>query len=461
MRTFYPFLFTLYLPFQINAQTWTTFIPPFGDTIHIADIEVVNQNVIWAVGLRYGVDDSLYYYGVGNETYYAVTSDGGATWKTGTVPMGATPFIANMAATDAGSAMVIGLENFGNAKTLKTIDGGTTWTPTTNNWDPVASWPDYIHAFSPAKYCVIGDPRDGEFEIFYTANAGQVWQKVAGSNIPDPLSGEFGYNNCGAAVGNTIWFGTNMGRVYRSKNSGGTWEVFDTPLGTHFGNISFSDENNGVAGSGYGNAFGADGTAQMYRTADGGATWTQITNLPYSGNYLNFNVAACVPGTPFLVQGLAPGLYSNLTGPYETWISPDRGDTWQQVSSGEIIGWPTFINSTTGWAGDFQQLSRPTQLYKYAGNPLVGLFSPNTLDADVSAAPNPASDLVRVDVHDVKTGDYWLLLNDPQGRLLRKIELHATADISQNIDLRGLPNGVYTLTVTGKEGSATKKVMKQ
>ncbi len=452
MKFFTAFLLSLLAPVLLSAQAWTTYTPPFGDTIGIADIEVVNENIIWAVGLRYGVDDSLYYYGVGNETYYAVTADGGATWKTGTVPMGPTPFIAGMTATDAGQALVIGLENFGNAKTLKTLDGGTTWTASANNW---ASWPDYIHAFTPAKMCVIGDPRNGEFEIYTSFNAGQVWQPVPGSNIPDPLPGEFGYNNVGDAIGNTIWFGTNVGRIYRSQNSGGSWEVFSTPLGNSFGAMVFSDENNGLATTGYGFASGA----QMYRTTDGGTTWTQLNNLPYNGAYLNFGTAAYIHGEPYIVQGLAPGTHSNLTGPYETWISPDRGDTWQQVSTGELIGWPTFIDSTVGWAGEFQQLSHPTRLYKYSGSPLVGLFTPEQLDAQITLSPNPAADVVKIKVQAREAGDFWILLNDHSGKLIRKETVQGQAEFEQTFDIQSFPAGQYTITVSGKEGSVTRKLI--
>lgn len=460
MKILSPFILTILLActHQLQAQNqtpWKTHVPGFGDTIGIADIHVVSKDVIWAVGVRYGVDDSLYYFGVGNETYFALTTNGGATWKTGTVPMGPTPFIATITATDAGQALVIGLENFGNAKTLKTVDGGTTWQVTPNNWDPVASWPDYIHAFTPAKMTVIGDPRNGEFEIYNTLNAGQVWQPVPGGNIPDPLPGEFGYNNVGAAVGNTIWFGTNLGRIYRSTNSGISWEVFTTPLGATFGSLAFSDTNNGLISRGYGVTSGA----KMFRTGDGGSTWTELTNLPYAGDFFTFGIASYIPNEPFLVQGLTPG--GNLTGPYETWISPDRGDTWQQISTGEIIGWPTFLNASVGWAGEFQQLSHPTRLYEYTGSPLVGLFSPNTLQAQISLSPNPASDVLRIQVQDAIAGDYWLLLNDMRGQLIKKITVTNVGDFTEEMTLRGLPAGSYLLTVTGRSGSMMRKVEKQ
>ncbi|MBL7828889.1 MAG: T9SS type A sorting domain-containing protein [Saprospiraceae bacterium] len=446
-------LFLCVFSLKLFSQTWTTNTPPFGDTIGIADIHVVSENVIWAVGLRYGVDDTFYYFGAGNETYFALTTNGGATWKTGTVPMGPTPFIANLTATDAGAAMIIGLENFGNAKTLKTTNGGDTWEVSPCNWDPVVSWPDYIHAFSPAKYCAIGDPRDGEFEIYNTANAGQVWQKVPGANIPDPIAGEFGYNNFGAAVGNTIWFGTNQGRIFKSDNSGYNWTVSETPIGSNIGGLAFSDANHGVIVTGY----GFNALAQMYRTNDGGLTWEPCASLPHQGNYLTFGTPAYIPGQPYLIQGLTPG--GNLSGPYETWLSKDRGDTWQQISSGENIGWPTFINGTTGWAGDFQQLSHSTHLYKYTGSPLVGIMSPQNLHAKITLSPNPAKDVIHVRVRALSPDDFWVLLNDVQGKLVRKEVVSNATEFESTFQVNNLPAGSYTITVSNKKGSHTEKVV--
>lgn len=442
---------------NLSAQVWKSHNPPFPDTIGIADIEVVSERVVWAVGVRYDVNDSLYNYFGPSKTYVARTQDGGTTWSVDTVPMGSNPFVARLSALDGTTAWVAGLNNFGNSKVLKTTDGGKTWKDNSPPFDPAISWVDYVHAISSAKVVIIGDPRDGEFEIYNTGNAGAVWTKISGANIPDPLPNEFGYNNCGAAIGNTIWFGTNKGRIFRSRNAGLNWEVFETPLGEVFGNFSFSDENNGIIATSYG--FGK--TSLMYRTTDGGATWQQLENLPYNGKFLNFNIAAYIPNSPFLVQGLAPGFKSNLTGPYETWVSSDRGDTWKQVSTGELIGWPTFLDNKTGWAGDFQQLKGKTRLHQYIGSPFVGLFSPSKFDAAVTLSPNPAHNLIQVQVSVGRATDFWLLLNDAQGRLWHKIEVTKTAVFSETIDLKTLPPGLYTLTILSEKGSVVHQVIKK
>ena len=260
-------LLTPRLPFFSHGQTWQAHTPPFPGTVGIADIEVCNEKVIWAIGLKYAVDDSLYGYFVPSKTYVALTKDGGATWAVNTVPMGGKPFVANMTALDGSTAWVAGLDNNGNSKVLKTIDGGATWVNINIPYDPVASWADYIHAFTVAKVSIIGDPRDGEFEIYTTTNGGQVWFRVPGANIPDPLSGEFGFNNVGDAVGNTIWFGTNLGRVYRSKNGGLDWDVHATPA-PYITYLAFSDENNVFATTSIFSA--ASPATQIYRTTDGG-----------------------------------------------------------------------------------------------------------------------------------------------------------------------------------------------
>ncbi len=433
----------------LSQTTWTAYTPPFGDTVGIADIEVLNENVIWAVGVKFDVNDSLYNFFGPSPVLMARTVDGGANWSVTQVPIGDLPFIANMSVIDESTAFISGLDEFGNAKTLKTTDGSQTWTPSPVGWDPVVSWPNYLHAFSTAKACVMGDPRDGEFEIYTTSNGGINWTKVPGGNIPNPLPGEFGFNNTGDVLGNTMWFGTSAGRVFRSENAGLSWSAIQTPLPA-VTSVSFSDVENGLVATFDLNSSG------IAHTTNGGANWVNIT--PLDGEFRTMGIEY-IPNSPFILLGITKN--SILTGPFETWLSPDRGDTWQQISSGEIIGWPTYLDGDTGWAGEFQQLDHPTRLFKYSGSPLVGLFSPAAIDAEISISPNPASDVFQVKVKSEKTADYLLLLNDMQGRLVRQQTVSGQSDFSTLFQVADLPAGQYVLTVANSGGRVTLAVAKQ
>ncbi len=435
----------------LSAQVWKPYEPPFGDTIGIADIEVVNANVIWAVGLEYIADDSFYNYFGPSKTYVALTKDGGATWAVNTVPIGSNPFVANMTALDGSTAWVATLNDNGNSKVLKTTDGGATWADIKLPYDPVASWADYIHSVSLAKIVVIGDPRDGEFEIYTTTNAGQVWARVPGASIADPLSGEFGFNNCGDGVGNTVWFGTNLGRVYRSKNGGLSWEAYATPA-PYIDFLSFSDESNGLVTSG--NFSSTSPATRLYRTANGGETWEDITP---ASNSFRLVGAECIPNSPYIIMCGTTGSILN-ENKFKTWVSADRGSTWKEVSSGQIAHWPTFLDGKVGWAGEAQQFSHKTKLYQCTG--IVGLLTPAALDAEVTLSPNPASDVVRLQVRAKEAGDFWVLLNDAQGNLLHKIEVNGVADFSKDLNVKDLPAGLYTVTVSGTGGSVSRGVAK-
>lgn len=434
--------------FQLSAQ-WQTFTPNFPDTIGISDIEILNENVIWAVGVKFSVDDSLYNFFGPSPVYMARTVNGGASWDVTQVPIGDLPFIANMSVVDENTAFISGLDEFGNAKTLKTIDGSQTWVLSPVGWDPVVSWPDYIHAFSPAKACVVGDPRDGEFEIYNTSNGGIQWTRVPGTNIPNPLPGEFGFNNVGDVLGNTLWFGTSAGRIFRSQNAGLTWLVAQTPLPA-VNMLSFADAQNGFVA-----VFDLHNST-IAHTADGGVVWTDITPLNGAFRLLG---AEYIPNSPFIMLGITKG--SILTGPFETWLSPDRGATWQQISSGEIIGWPTFLDGHTGWAGEFQQLDHPTRLFKYTGSPLVGLFSVNPIQAEISVSPNPTQGVLQLHISAEKATDYLLLINDMQGRLVSQQTIEGQSDFIVPINMVDLPAGQYVLTVACAEGRTSCTVVKQ
>jgi hypothetical protein len=146
------------------------------------------------------------------------------------------------------------------------------------------------------------------------------------------VGGEAGTQNGLAAVGTTnIWFNSGVGgRIYRTTNGGTTWTSGIAPF-TATSNVWFNNAQYGVA-----TGSTASGVA---RSTDGGATWTTVT----------------VAGSGFLIACGGSGnddfWYARGTTIYR---STDRGATFSSsyVGTGTYVGlsFATYGSSTSGWA---------------------------------------------------------------------------------------------------------------
>jgi photosystem II stability/assembly factor-like uncharacterized protein len=349
-------LLAMMLPMLMKAQSavWEPVVTGLSDTLG-GSVKMLNKDVIWTISTK-GTDPQL---------YYGRTSDGGATWTTGEIPLGifnGAFFISELEVTDPLTAYLSGISD--TPKTIKTTDGGLTWTELNVGWSAAAfSFPDVIHAFSANELFVMGDPIDGEFEIYNSVDAGVTWTRVDSANIPDPEPGEYGFIGVVDVVGNEIWFGTSTGRVYHSADKGYTWNVYDTPS-NFCGLISFSDAQHGIVEGGNYDSNNPPLVCHIYRTADGGATWEE-TAVPGDINYTP-SILEYVPNTSNILLTITRGTFND--GPYETWISPDDGDSWTQIpgdNAGIFYLNFSFLDNNTGWAGGQDLPSHELRLYKY------------------------------------------------------------------------------------------------
>jgi photosystem II stability/assembly factor-like uncharacterized protein len=259
-----------------------------------------------------------------------------------------------------------------------TTDGGFTWThQATALFSNSASFPDCIHFFSATEGWALGDPINGDFEMYTTTDAGTTWVAVPGSNIPNPQSGEFGIVGYYSAVHDSLWFGTNMGRVYHSTDKGHTWSVSTvTPFSGKYIKPSFRTGMHGLVQD---KSQGTTGT--ICETFDGGQTWALVTT---TGTIYATDLSY-VPTTPNTWVSTGSG------GTNGSSYSFNGGHTWTdfQGTQGALYMQMTWINNHCGWAGGVSTDSVENGTYKYIGFLIPAL--PPPLDVQAVATGHDAN----------------------------------------------------------------------
>ncbi|MBK6566793.1 MAG: hypothetical protein IPG18_16745 [Saprospiraceae bacterium] len=338
---------------MLTSQTWQSFDPGYPDpNLGCSSISLVNKNVVWAAHSHYTVTDSLFGFFVDSLARVTKTTDGGTTWNQYFVPIGNPAFIANLMAIDENTAWICGIDGgSGGSKVLKTSDGGQNWDLQTGAaYDPSSSWVNFVHFWNKDFGITMGD-------------GGVQWTRVSGDHIPNPISGEFGYNGDYEVVGNTIWFGTNKGRIFRSYDFGENWEVFESGLPD--GSFDMGDNLHGFFAY---NDFDNFKT-KMNFTRDGGENWTELNTLPENGNFW-LNDIEFIPESDAIIMTTVNN--SLITGLFRTWVSYNDGAQWTILDhSSDNMGWLKFLDPETGWSGRLQALSGPSSLFKYVGQPLI------------------------------------------------------------------------------------------
>lgn len=360
---------TVYYKVILNVAEWISQASGFTETgIGINYMWAVDTNCVWAAGY-YEANPT------GESQHYTRTLDGGDTWTPGLIPNCQGLASAMIFAMDADRAWVPMYRVSGNKARgiYYTADGGTTWArQATALYSNSASFPNCVHFFNETDGWCMGDPINGEYEIYTTTDGGTTWVAVPGASIPNPLGGEFGIVGYYSAVNDTLWFGTNMGRIYKSTDKGLTWTVVVVqPLNNKYIRPYFRTGMHGLVQD-----KDAGTTGTICETFDGGATWALVTHTgPIYATDLSY-----IPGTEN---------YWVSTGGYGTngcSYSFDGGHTWSDFigTQGSVYLYQTWINNHCGWAGGVNSSETENGVYKYIGLLLPPLPAPFNLQAEVT-----------------------------------------------------------------------------
>lgn len=435
------------------------------DTVGTHDLRIAqgNDQVAWSVAMKYKVAATTYEWVPAKTLFFAKTNDGGNTWSSGTIPMGVDPYASNVCPLSKDVAWASGVDEDYASYVLRTTDGGTTWKRfMEDKFVGSTSYVDFVHFWDAQNGIAVGDPAPAAgtsttpfFEIYRTTDGGTTWLRVPSANIPPPMN-EFGSGGDYEVRGNHVWFNAIDGtdflgkRIYHSKDRGQTWRVLDPP-GDRIAAWSFVDSLHGIV---INPRSGAGQPIAIQYTADGGTTWTQLP--PFNPSELGGDWAL-IPQSYFLMSSRR---VNNTTGPFATHLSKDLGKTWQQIATNDFIAMTYFNSPTVGYAGGAQPTGRATRMYKYNGSPLTGLLANRTLAAHVAVMPNPAADFATVTVEVEQPDTFLFLLNDAQGRLLQRQVVDKTTQANVRFDLKNVPAGVYTITVSTEKGHLVKQIVK-
>jgi photosystem II stability/assembly factor-like uncharacterized protein len=307
-----------------------------GTTNRLQAVSPVNSDVVWASGLG---------------GTFAVTTDGGETWKAGVVPGAETLQFRDVQGVSRKVAYLLSSGTGTDSRIYKTVDGGVTWTMQFQASNPNDFY-DCFAFWTPKRGIVQGDAVNGEFPDLRTTD-GVTWEDIS-NNLPPALPSEGSFAASGTCVATqgarNAWIATSGGtlaRILVTRDGGETWNAYDTPLVGGTGTagaftVAFRDSWNGVVGGG---DFVGIGPAAMAKSRDGGQTWMLTNTVPVTGAIFGLSYVSRVEGDEDGEDGHAV----LVTGPAGAAWTPDEGNTWFTLPGVTGYWAVAFASPEAGW----------------------------------------------------------------------------------------------------------------
>ncbi|HNW90640.1 MAG TPA: C10 family peptidase [Bacteroidales bacterium] len=414
----------------------------------IDQIFIVDPNVVWAKA----------YDGSGNAVVvreFTKTTNGGTTWTPGTITFtGSTSYgVSNIHAFSSTTAYACMYPTSGTGgKIVKTTNGGTSWA-VLSDADAAfpGSWANFVHFFNTNDGIAMGDPTSsgGDFYIITTADGGTTWSVVGAGNIPNALAGEAGVVNQFDAVGNTIWFGTTYGRMFKSADKGLTWSVANVSQAANYQVTPvFKDATNGIAVL---TNYSTGDHIGTYKTTSGGTSWTVINP---TGFYVKNPNLDYVPGTANMYVDVTPGSGNGSS------YSLDGCMSFLNIDTGSVqYTTVKFYDINTGWAGGYNLSSTSGGIFKWQNALLVGTEEQAVKQDEILVYPNPTSGMVNIEFPVFFPGIANISVYNLLGEKIIEKEFDPSFDMILPLDLSDNIPGIYLITVQTGNGITSKRVM--
>lgn len=269
---------------------------------------------------------------VGAEGTVLRSTDAGVSWSP--VNSGTSDNLTSLSFVDASTGYALG----SGGTLLITTDGGVTWMTRSVGSPSSASMSDVGFADANTGWVVGYDPEGLSDVILRTTDGGSTWtDQSTGSDVNLARIQVFDADH--ALI-------TEYGRLLRTTDGGSNWtEVVSSVLGTGDGNpdndvpfdmIEFLDADNGYI---------SGGVNGLFRTSDGGGTWTNQWTRQFPGGDLSYgNAISFIDVNTVTLVGRG-GLILR---------SSDGGSTWTEQSKSAFARYGSldgvyFTDANTGF----------------------------------------------------------------------------------------------------------------
>lgn len=180
-----------------------------------------------------------------------------------------------------------------------------------------------------------------------TASFSQTWKSLGPAPIGGGFNGRVSAIACSATNANKVFVGGADGGVWRTLDGGTTWaRLTDAMPTTAIGAIAVDPTNDNVVYVGTGEANYANHSRYglgIYKSTDGGATWTQYGEATFGGRTISKLVINPQNTQVLYVSVAAAGGFPEKTaakghpgrnGAMGVFKSTDGGATWSQLTNG-------------------------------------------------------------------------------------------------------------------------------
>ena len=279
---------------------------------------------------------------------------------------------------------------------------------------------------------VLANSGGPNYQVFKTTNLGITWSFVG---LP---TSEY-MNNMYFKDQSNGYISSQSGKIYRSTDSGSSWNTINTGIQSNIVDISFINSLTGFA------AGNTNSGSLIFKSTNEGNTWSVINTfgLEY------FSSISCQNSSVIYVSGINKLLKSI-----------DSGNNWSQILSFSNAG-NTYISC---YNKDTLVVSKSNTIYRSNNGGTYIVINNQIIPDNYSLSqnyPNPFNPTTNIKFSIVKTGQAKLIVYDVQGREVQTLvnERLQPGTYEASFDGSALNTGVYFYKLITGTFSETKKML--